>query len=247
MTVTSPAGERDPRLADASVLVIGVGALGCAAADALAGAGIGRLTLVDHDRVERSNLHRQLLHRTADLGRPKVESARDALAARHPALAMAVAPVRFGDDNAAALVHGHACVVDATDGIATKFLINDLVVGLRTPLVHAGIVRFQGQLMTILPGVSACYRCLFGAPPPDGSVPSCQEAGVLGSLAGTIGALQAAEAIRLVCGTGALLADRLLTYDALAARFRHVKLRRNPACPTCAPLADPLAASAGNG
>lgn len=251
-TDAAPSADRrtDPtavrRLADASVLVIGVGALGSAAADALAAAGIGRLTLVDFDRVERSNLHRQLLHRTADLGRPKVESARTTLAARHPALAMATAAARFGADNAAALVADQACVVDATDGIATKFLINDLVVGLGTPLVHAGIVRFQGQLMTVLPGVSACYRCLFGAPPPDGSVPSCQEAGVLGSLAGTIGTLQAAEAIRLVTGTGTLLADRLLTYDALATRFRHVRLKRNPACPTCRNVPAPLAAGAGN-
>lgn len=238
MSATSAAAPRADatsarRLAAASVLVIGVGALGCAAADALAGAGIGRLGLVDFDRVERSNLHRQLLHRTADLGRPKVESARAALVARHPALAVSAAAVRFDAEHAAALVDGQACVVDATDGIATKFLINDLVVGLGKPLVHAGIVRFQGQLMTILPGVSACYRCLFGAPPPDGSVPSCQEAGVLGSLAGTVGTLQAAEAIRLVTGTGTLLTDRLLTYDALTTRFRHVRLRRNPTCPTC--------------
>ncbi len=124
--------------------------------------------------------------------------------------------------------------------------MNDLAVALRTPLVHAGIVRFLGQLMTILPGVSACYRCLFGAPPEEGSVPSCQEAGVLGSLAGTIGTLQAAEAIRLLTGHGALLTDRLLTYDALACRFRHVRLRRNPACPTCRGVAAPLAVAAGN-
>ncbi|MCC6847708.1 MAG: HesA/MoeB/ThiF family protein [Deltaproteobacteria bacterium] len=246
MTPPSPAGEPIARLAEASVLVIGAGALGCAAADALGAAGARRLTLVDDDRVERSNLHRQLLHRARDLGRPKVASARDALAARHPALATAIAPVRFAADNAAALVRGHACVIDATDGLATKFLVNDLAVGLGAPLVHAGIVRFQGQLMTILPGVSACYRCLFGAPPPEGSVPSCQEAGVLGSLAGTIGMLQAAEAIRIVT-TGALLADRLLTYDGLTGRFRHVKLRRNPACPTCRHVVAPVAARASNG
>jgi adenylyltransferase/sulfurtransferase len=220
-------------LAQGSVLVVGVGALGCAAAGALAAAGIGRLTLVDPDRVERSNLHRQLLHRTADLGRAKVESAADSLHARHPAVAIATAALRFDAATAADLVGEHTCVIDATDGIATKFLVNDLAVGLGTPLVHAGIVRFQGQLMTILPGVSACYRCLFGAPPEEGSVPSCQEAGVLGSLAGTIGTLQAAEAIRLATGTGTLLTDRLLTYDALSGRWRHVRLRRNPSCPAC--------------
>ena len=220
-------------LAQGSVLVIGVGALGCAAASALANAGLGRLTLVDPDRVERSNLHRQLLHRTVDLGRQKVESAAVTLRASHPALAVDTAAVRFDAGNAATLVGDHDCVIDATDGITTKFLVNDLVVALGTPLVHAGIVRFLGQLMTILPGVSACYRCLFGAPPEEGSVPSCQEAGVLGSLAGTIGTLQAAEAIRLVTGTGTPLTDRLLTYDALAGRWRHVRLRRNPSCAAC--------------
>jgi adenylyltransferase/sulfurtransferase len=238
--------EQHRRL-DASVLVVGVGALGCAAAEALATAGIGQLTLVDPDRVERSNLHRQLLHRTADLGRPKVESGADRLRARHPGLAIATAATRFDAATAAELVAGQACVIDATDGIATKFLVNDAVVALRKPLVHAGILRFQGQLMTILPGVSACYRCLFGAPPPEGSVPSCQEAGILGSLAGTIGTLQAAEAIRVITGEGTLLTDRLLTYDALASRWRHVRLRRNPACPTCREIAPPLAVDAGNG
>jgi adenylyltransferase/sulfurtransferase len=238
---------RDLGLPDASVLVVGVGALGCAAADVLATAGVGRLVLVDPDRVERSNLHRQLLHRAADLGRPKVESAAAALHARHPTLAIDTVHARFAAGNAATLVRGQACVIDATDGIATKFLINDLVVARGIPLVHGGILRFQGQLMTILPGASACYRCLFGAPPEEGSVPSCQEAGVLGSLAGTIGALQAAEAIRIVTGTGTLLADRLLTYDALAGRWRHVRLRRNPACPTCRGIVAPLAVGGGNG
>lgn len=221
------------RLANASVLVVGVGALGCAAADALATAGIGGLFLIDPDRVDRSNLHRQLLHRTADLGRLKVESAAERLRARHPMLAVGTDTGRFDGANAAALVRGHACVIDATDGIATKFLINDLAVGLGIPLVHGGIVRFQGQLLTILPGRSTCYRCLFGAPPEEGSVPSCQEAGVLGSLAGTIGTLQAAEAIRIVTGRGTLLVDRLLTYDALTGRCRQVRLRRNPSCRAC--------------
>ncbi len=240
-------GASKERLADASVLVIGVGALGSAAADALAGAGVGRLALVDPDRVERSNLHRQLLHRTADLGRLKVESAADALARSYPGLGLAITAARFGTDNAADLVAGQACVIDATDGIATKFLINDLAVALGVPLVHGGIVRFQGQLLTVLPGASACYRCLFGAPPEDGSAPSCQEAGVLGSLAGTIGTLQAAEAIRLIGGRGALLTDRLLTYDALAGRCRHVRLRRNPACPVCRDVVPRVAVAAGTG
>jgi adenylyltransferase/sulfurtransferase len=221
------------RLRAASVLVVGVGALGCAAAAALADAGIGHLTLVDGDRVERSNLHRQLLHRTADLGRPKVVSAAETLGARRPATRLTTIDARLGPDDAPSLFAGHACVVDATDGLETKFMLNDQAVRLERPLVHAGVLRFLGQVMTILPRRSACYRCLFGAPPRAADVPSCQEAGVLGSLAATIGVLQAAEAIRLVTGIGTLLTDRLLTYDALAGRWRHVRVRRNPACAAC--------------
>ena len=230
--------SRTSRLKDASILVVGAGALGCAAAEALAGAGVGRLGLVDPDTVERSNLHRQLLHRTADLGRPKVDSAAEKLGARYPAVVLEPVIARLEAGNAGALFAGHDCVIDATDGIATKFVVNDAAVRLGVPLVHGGIVRFLGQLMTILPGRSACYRCLFGAPPDASEVPSCQEAGVLGSLAGTIGLLQAAEAVRYLGGMGALLADRLLTYDALSGRWRQVRLRRNPACAVCgvAPL-----------
>jgi adenylyltransferase/sulfurtransferase len=233
------------RLASASVLIVGLGALGCTAAEALAEAGIGRLGLVDPDAVERSNLHRQLLHRTVDLTRPKVESAAEKLAARRPDLAITPIATRLGNDNVDALFAGHDCVIDATDGIATKFFINDSAVRLEVPLVHGGIVRFLGQLMTILPGRSACYRCLFGTPPDESEVPSCQEAGVLGSLAGTIGMLQAAEAIRHLTGAGALLCDRLLTYDAMTGRFRHVRLRRNPACAACGSFAQWPTRSAG--
>ena len=229
---------------EASVLIVGVGALGCAAAEALAEAGVGRLTLMDPDRVERSNLHRQLLHRQADIGRPKVESAREKLTARHPALRLSALATRLDQSNGATILAEHDCVIDATDGLSTKFLVNDLAILAGRPLVHGGILRFLGQLMTVIPGRSACYRCLFGAPPEAGDLPSCQEAGVLGSLAGTIGLLQAAEALRLITANGPLLSDRLLTYDALACRWRHVRLRRNPACAACGsmsagPAADP--------
>lgn len=230
-----PAGT--DRVRFASVVVVGVGALGCAAADALGAAGIGRLVLVDGDVVELSNLHRQLLHRTADVGRAKVESAAEKLACAHPGTTVDVRREHVTEANADRQLGGIDCIVDATDGFAAKFLLNDAAVRLGTPLVHAGIVRFLGQVMTILPGRSACYQCLFDAPPPPGDLPSCSEAGVLGSLAGTIGLLQAAEVIRYVTGTGALLADRLLTYDALAGHFRHVRLRRNPTCRTCARIA----------
>jgi len=218
----------------ATVAVVGVGALGCAAAEALAAAGVGRLVLFDADVVELSNLHRQLLHRTADLGRAKVDSAAAKLVARHPATCVEARRERLTAVNVDAALAGVECIVDATDGFEAKFLLNDAAIRLQIPLVHAGVVRFLGQVMTIIPGESACYRCLFGAPPAPGDVPSCQEAGVLGSLAGTIGLLQAAEVIRYLSGSGALLTNRLLTYDALAGRWRHVRLRRNPACPACA-------------
>ena len=227
-----------------SVLIVGAGALGCAAAAGIAAADVARVVLADPDRVELSNLHRQLLHRTADLGRLKVDSAAERLRAEFPAADVEALPVRVGDDTPA-LFAGHACVVDATDGIGTKFALNDAAVRARVPLVHAGITRFLGQLMTIIPGESACYRCLFVTPPPDGEIPSCQEAGVLGSLAGTIGLLQAAEAIRIVSGTGGLLCDRLLTYDALTCHWREVRLRRNPHCAACGGTSRADRASAG--
>ncbi len=215
-----------------SVLIVGMGALGCAAAEGIAASGVARLRLVDPDRVERSNLHRQLLHRTADLGRLKVESAADHLRTAFPDVDVEAVAMRVGDD-AAALFAAHTCVVDATDGIRTKFALNDAAVRAGVPLVHAGITRFVGQLMTIVPGEGACYRCLFGTPPAEGEIPSCQEAGVIGSLAATIGLLQAAEAIRIVSGTGGLLCNRLLTYDALTCHWREVRLRRNAHCAAC--------------
>lgn len=224
---------RAARLREASVLVVGAGALGCAAARTLAAAGIGRLTLIDHDRVELSNLHRQILHEEADIGRLKVDSARATLRARHPDVEVTTVAARLDPDNAATLFDEHACIIDATDGLETKFMLNDAAVRMRRPLVHGGVVRMLGQLMTILPYESACYRCLFGAPPRTTDVPSCQEAGVLGPLAVAVGTLQAAEAIRLVTGSGNLLTDRLLTFDALRGRWRAVGLRRNPACGSC--------------
>ncbi len=232
-TTSSRAGA--DRRQPADVAIVGVGALGCAAAEALARAAVGRLVLFDGDVVERSNLHRQLLHRDADRGRPKVDSAAERLTMVYPAAAVERRYVRIDAVNAGSLLAGAACIVDATDGFESKFLLNDTAVALGVPLVHAGIMRFLGQLMTIVPGQSACYRCIFVAPPEPGDVPSCQEAGVLGSLAGTIGLLQAAEVIRYLTGAGPLLTDRLLTYDALMNRFRSVRLRRNPSCPVCAP------------
>lgn len=230
---TAPARER---VAESCVLVVGVGALGCPAALHLAAAGVGRLVLIDPDRIELSNLHRQLLHRTSGIGTPKVDSAAARLRARFPALQVEPHAEALGPTNLPELFRAADFVIDATDGVAAKFLINDAAVRGRRPFSHAGILGFLGQTMTVLPGRSACYRCLFPEPPDPDEVPSCQAAGVVGGLAGVIGALQAGEAIKYLTGRGELLADRLLTFDGLTGRWRRVQLARNPRCPVCADL-----------
>jgi adenylyltransferase/sulfurtransferase len=231
-TQTTPGAPR--RLADGRVLVVGVGALGCPAAWHLASAGVGELVLLDPDRVELSNLHRQILHRTSSLGTDKVVSAAARLRQRFPTIRIETRATALDSDNLPELFGAVDFVIDATDGVAAKFLINDGAVRWRRPFSHAGIIGFLGQTMTVLPGRSACYRCLFPEPPLPGDVPSCQEAGVVGAIAGIIGSLQAAEAIKYLTGHGELLADRLLTYDGLAQRWRSIRLARNPRCPVCA-------------
>lgn len=221
-------------LADSRVLVVGVGALGCPAAWHLASAGVGTLALIDPDRVELSNLHRQILHRTSSLGTDKVASAATRLRQRFPMINIETHAAALDRDNLPELFGAADFIVDATDGVAAKFLINDGAVHCRRPFSHAGIIGFLGQTMTVLPGRTACYRCLFPEPPAPGEIPSCQEAGVVGAIAGVIGALQAAEAIKYLTGEGELLADRLLTYDGLAGRWRTIRLARNPRCPVCA-------------
>jgi adenylyltransferase/sulfurtransferase len=226
------AGESRP-LADASVLVIGVGALGSPVSLQLAAAGVGRLVLLDPDVVEPSNLHRQIVHRTSDVGRPKVDSARDFLR-RFAGVKVDARREAFCAENWQRATAGVDFVVDATDGAEVKFLINDAAIAASLPFSHAGVVGLRGQTMTVLPGRSACLRCLFLDPPSPGSVPTCQEAGILGTVAGTIGFLQASEAIRVLSGRSPLLADRLLTYEARAGRWRHVPLTRSASCPACA-------------
>jgi len=226
------AGARE-RLASGRVLIIGVGGLGTPAALQLAAAGIGTLGLVDSDTVDVSNLHRQILYRTADLGRSKVVAAAERLAAAYPSVAVRCFPQRLTADNAAHLFGDFDFVIDATDGSASKYLVNDAAVLSRVPFSHAGVLAFHGQTMTVLPGRSACLRCLFPTPPKPGELPTCQEAGIIGSVAGTIGLLQATEALKFLLGAGQLLTDRLLTYDAAAARWRTVVLRRRRDCPLC--------------
>jgi adenylyltransferase/sulfurtransferase len=221
-------------LARARVLVVGVGGLGAPAAAALASAGVGTLGLVDPDVVELSNLHRQPLYTDDDLGRPKVEAAAARLRTIRPDLAVEGMCRRVGADDAR-LCSRFDAVLDGTDSIAAKFTLSDLAVASGRPLVHAGVVGLRGQLLTILPGTSACYRCLFEAPPPPGEAVSCTEAGVLGPLPALLGALQAAEAVRLVCGQAPLFANRLFTIDAWSGTWRSVPLARRLTCAACGP------------
>jgi molybdopterin/thiamine biosynthesis adenylyltransferase len=235
------------RLATARVLIVGVGALGCPAAWHLASAGVGGLILVDPDAVELSNLHRQMLHGADAIGTPKVASAAARLGHAWPALRIETHAEALTAHNCERLFAPADFVIDATDGVAAKFLINDAAVRLRRPFSHAGIIGFLGQTLTVLPGRSACYRCLFPEPPDPDEVPTCQAAGVVGGIAGVIGALQAAEAVKYLTGEGELLADRLLTFDALTGRWRRVQLARNPRCPVCAepPIRPTLDAAGG--
>jgi molybdopterin/thiamine biosynthesis adenylyltransferase len=219
-------------LRDARALIIGVGGLGAPAAMALAAAGVGTLGLVDPDRVELSNLHRQPLYGEADLGRLKVEAAAAQLRAAQPAIHVETWRVRF-DLAAAALVDGFDVVLDGTDSVAAKFAINDAAVAHGVPLVHAGAIGTRAQLLTIVPGETTCYRCLFEEPPPADEVASCQEAGVLGPSVVLAGTLQAADAIRLLSGAAPLFANRLLALDTAAGSWRCVVVTPRPGCPTC--------------
>ena len=226
-------GKGQKKIANAKVFVVGAGGLGSPVALYLAAAGVGTLGLIDGDLVDLSNLQRQVIHHTPDVARPKIESAREKIIALNPDVRVVAFHDRLTAKNALDLVKDFDLIIDGTDNFPTKFLVNDTAIFARKPLIHAGILRFTGQVMTILPGTSACYRCLFKAPPPAGMVPSCQEAGVLGALAGVIGSIQATEALKLILGIGRPLTDRLLTYDALTTRFRNVPIRRNPTCPVC--------------
>lgn len=224
--------QPDPHLARVRILVVGIGGLGGPAAIALAAAGVGTLGLVDPDTVELSNLPRQPLYETADVGQPKVRVAAARLARLAPALSVATHERRFGADDAP-LAGGFGVVVDGTDTIAAKFAVNDACVAAGVPLVHAGVLGLRAQVMTVLPGRTACYRCVFEEAPPPGDVPSCDEAGVLGPTVALAAALQAAEALRIARGRPALFADRLLAIDLGDGRHRPIPLARNPRCPSC--------------
>jgi len=226
-------GKGQQKIRQAKIFIVGAGGLGSPVAMYLAAAGVGTLGIMDGDAVDLSNLHRQIIHHTPDLDKPKVYSAKEKIEALNPDVRVIPHQERLVAKNALDILRDYDLIVDGTDNFPAKFLINDAAILTGKPLVHGGILRFDGQVMTILPRQTACYRCIFKNPPPPGLIPSCQEAGVLGALAGVIGTIQATEALKLILGVGNLLTDRLLTYDALTTRFREVKLQRNPRCPVC--------------
>jgi molybdopterin/thiamine biosynthesis adenylyltransferase/rhodanese-related sulfurtransferase len=225
--------EGQKRLKAAKVLLIGAGGLGSPLALYLAAAGVGRIGLVDFDVVDFSNLQRQILHGTSDVGRPKLHSARDRVQAINPEVQLDLHDTRLTSANALALFEPYDIVIDGTDNFATRYLVNDACVLLHKPNVYGSIFRFDGQASVFAPPAGPCYRCLYPEPPPPGEVPSCAEGGVLGILPGLIGCIQATEAVKLILGKGVPLIGRLVLYDALAMSFQEFKVRRNPKCPMC--------------
>lgn len=223
------------KLLQSKVLIIGTGGLGAPAAMFLAAAGVGTIGLVDFDAVELSNLQRQIIHLTKDVGKPKVISGKETINEMNPDVEVAVYKEWVSSSNIKDIINDrdYDFIIDGTDNFPAKFLINDACVLTQKPFSHAGIIRFQGQTMTYVPGQGPCYRCVFQNPPPANAVPTCKEAGVLGVMGGIIGTIQATEAIKYILGVGELLTARLLTYDSLKMEFRKINLPYNKKCQVC--------------
>jgi adenylyltransferase/sulfurtransferase len=224
------------KLLGSRVLVIGAGGLGSPLLMYLAAAGVGTIGIVDNDRVDITNLQRQIVHATRRVGDLKVESARESLARINDGVRIETHPLRLGPENAEALIERYDLVADGSDNFATRYLLNDLCAGLRKPLVAAALSPFEGQLSTFkahLGDGHPCYRCLFREPPPPDMVPRCEEAGILGAVAGVLGTLQAVEVLKELLGLGESLDGTLLIYDALRVRFHRIRIAKDPDCPTC--------------
>ena len=222
------------KLMKGSVLIIGAGGLGAPAAMYLAAAGVGKIGIADADVVDLSNLQRQIIHTTADVGRPKVESAAETMRAINPDVEVVTYHEFISSANIMDIIKDYDFVLDGTDNFPAKFLINDACVMADKPFSHAGILRFKGQLMTVIPHQSPCYRCVFRTMPPKDAIPTCKQAGVIGAMAGVIGSLQALEAVKFLTGAGELLTGRLLTFDALTMKFHTVQLPpRGDGCAVC--------------
>ena len=232
-TLPELGAEGQARLKQGRVLVIGAGGLGSPALLYLASAGVGTVGVVDFDNVERSNLHRQVLHGESSLGQPKVASAAERLSDLNPDITVTTHDVRLTSQNALGILANYDVIVDGSDNFPTRYLVNDACVLSGKPLVYAAIFRFEGQATVFAQPDGPCYRCLYPEPPPPGLVPTCAEAGVLGVLPGVLGSIQALEAIKLVAGIGSSLSGRLLVFDALRLRFRELAIERDPGCPVC--------------
>lgn len=226
-------GKGQAKIAKAKVFIVGAGGLGCPVGYYLTAAGVGTIALIDNDTVEMSNLQRQIAHNVNTIGMPKVESAKKTFEALNPDVNIVAIQKRISKDDIIDLIKDYDIVVDGSDNFPTRYLVNDACFMAGKPLVSGAILRFEGQVTTILPGDGPCYRCLFEEPPPPGLVPSCQEAGVLGVLPGVIGGLQATEVLKLILGKGDVLKGELLIYNALKTTFRKVKVPKNPSCPLC--------------
>jgi sulfur-carrier protein adenylyltransferase/sulfurtransferase len=226
--------EGQKKICAASVLCVGAGGLGSPIAMYLAAAGVGKLGIVDFDSVDFSNLQRQILHGTPDVGRPKTQSARETIHRLNPGVQVVLHDTRLTSENALEVIYPYDIVVDGTDNFPTRYLANDACVLLKKPNVYGSIFRFDGQASVFAPHLGGpCYRCLYPEPPPPGAVPSCAEGGVLGVLPGIIGLIQATEILKLILGKGTSLLNRLLLFNALDMQFRELKLRRDPQCPLC--------------
>jgi len=226
-------GKGQQKLFDGKVLIIGAGGLGAPVALYLAAAGVGVIGIADADVVDLSNLQRQVIHFTPDVGKPKVESAREKMQAINPDVDVRTYQEWVSAANIGAIIADYDFIIDGTDNFTAKFLINDACVLAGKPYSHGGILAFDGQTVTVTPGESACYRCIFPEPPPKDAIPTCSQAGVIGVLPGVIGTIQATEAIKFLLGSGELLTNRLLTYNALRMKFREIPLKRRGNCPVC--------------
>ncbi|MDD6553556.1 MAG: molybdopterin-synthase adenylyltransferase MoeB [Prevotellaceae bacterium] len=224
--------EGQEKIMNAKVLIVGAGGLGAPAALYLAAAGVGTIGIIDADNVDLSNLQRQVIHFTKDVGKPKVESAKEKMQAINPDVKVNTYKEYLYSGNALDIIKDYDFIIDGTDNFPVKFLINDACVMLGKPFSHGGILRFKGQTFTHVPG-SACYRCMFKEPPPAGAVPTCSQAGVLGAIAGMLGTIQAAEALKYITGVGELLTNRLLTFDAKTMNFRTIPVKQRDNCPIC--------------
>ncbi len=225
-------GSGQEKLLNARILIIGAGGLGSPAALYLAAAGVGTIGIVDSDKVDLSNLQRQILHFTDDVNKNKVDSAKETMNALNPDVNILTFHEKVDSSNIKDLVKDYDFIIDGTDNFPAKFLINDACVMLGKPFSHAGVLRFDGQTMTHLPG-KTCYRCVFLKPPPAGLVPSCKEAGILGAVVGILGTIQATETLKYILNTGELLTDSILVVDALDMEINKVKVKKNPDCPVC--------------